>query len=122
VANGPAATTLDELSYAYEHLRASDGGQDDRPVLIVTSAYHTRRAAVYWSIVSSGSPRAVVHGGWEDPFDPSRWWTNQRWINIVVREYLGLANYLADFPLSRRPAQGADPAPVSASAPVGPRS
>jgi hypothetical protein len=34
-----------------------------------------------------------------DPFDSERWWHERSFVLAVVREYLGLINYYAGFPI-----------------------
>jgi uncharacterized SAM-binding protein YcdF (DUF218 family) len=60
-------------------------------VIIVTSLEHTRRVKAIWRKLGS-SPKAIVHGSPEDPFDADHWWRNTRDSLYVVREYLGLLN------------------------------
>ncbi|MDH3444535.1 MAG: YdcF family protein [Deltaproteobacteria bacterium] len=89
-----AADTREELHVVSESL-----GMEYAPVILVTSKYHTRRTRVTWQHVSGGHSRAVVRPAGNDPFDPTRWWRERRFVLPVVREYLGLINYYAGFPV-----------------------
>jgi uncharacterized SAM-binding protein YcdF (DUF218 family) len=70
------------------------------PVILVTSKYHTRRTRLTWHYVTGGRSQAIVRAASGDPFDPSRWWQERRFVLSVVREYLGLANYYMGFPVA----------------------
>jgi hypothetical protein len=74
---------------------------ENRPVILVTSKYHTRRARLTWNYVTNGRSRAIVRIASQDPFDPTRWWREPRFVLAVVREYLGLVNYYAGFPVGQ---------------------
>jgi uncharacterized SAM-binding protein YcdF (DUF218 family) len=86
--------TLEELQAVYGSLRSKDD-----PVILVTSKYHTRRTRLTWGYVTRGHSQAIVRAAERDPFDPERWWLERRFILSVVREYLGLINYYAGFPV-----------------------
>jgi len=89
-----AEGTLEELRAVYRAL-----GSKDAPVILVTSKYHTRRTRLTWHHVTEGRSRGIVRASSQDPFDPSRWWRERRFVLSVVREYLGLINYYAGFPV-----------------------
>jgi len=89
-----AEGTLEELQAVYRAL-----GSKDTPVILVTSKYHTRRVRLTWGYVTHGESAAIVRAAEGDPFDPARWWKERRFILSVVREYLGLINYYAGFPV-----------------------
>jgi uncharacterized SAM-binding protein YcdF (DUF218 family) len=86
--------TLEELRVAYAAMLAKDA-----PVILVTSKYHTRRTRLTWNYVTEGRSKAIVRVASQDPFDPTRWWRERRFVLAVVREYLGLVNYYAWFPV-----------------------
>jgi len=69
-------------------------------VILVTSTFHTRRARLTWKYVTAGRSQAIVRAASGDPFDPDRWWQQRRFALSVVREYLGLINYYAGFPVT----------------------
>ena len=101
----PASAILvpkDEAVGTLEELRAVDRalGSKDAPVILVTSKYHTRRTRLTWHHVTEGRSRGIVRASSQDPFDPSRWWRERRFVLSVVREYLGLINYYAGFPVA----------------------
>jgi uncharacterized SAM-binding protein YcdF (DUF218 family) len=87
--------TLEELQAMYGALRSKDA-----PVILVTSKFHTRRASLTWNYVTQGRSKAIVRAAGQDPFDPARWWGERRFVLAVVREYLGLVNYYAGFPVT----------------------
>jgi len=86
--------TLEELQAAYRGLPFKDA-----PVILVTSKFHTRRTGLTWHYVTEGRSKAIVRAASRDPFDPKRWWQNRRFALYLVREYLGLFNYYAGFPV-----------------------
>jgi uncharacterized SAM-binding protein YcdF (DUF218 family) len=90
-----ATGTLEELQAAYASLE-----QKDAPVILVTSKYHTRRTRLTWHYVTGGRSQAIVRAASGDPFDPERWWQQRSYALSVVREYLGLINYYAGFPVT----------------------
>jgi uncharacterized SAM-binding protein YcdF (DUF218 family) len=69
-------------------------------VILVTSKYHTRRTRLIWQYVTAGRSQAIVRTASGDPFDPDRWWEQRSFALSVVREYLGLVNYYAGFPVT----------------------
>ena len=89
-----AEGTLEELRAVYRAL-----GSKDAPVILVTSKYHTRRTRLTWHHVTGGRSRGIVRASSQNPFDPSHWWRERRFVLSVVREYLGLINYYAGFPV-----------------------
>ena len=89
-----AEGTLEELQAVYRAL-----GSKDATVILVTSQYHTRRTRLTWHHVTEGRSRGIARASSQDPFDPSRWWRERRFVLSVVREYLGLINFYAGFPV-----------------------
>ena len=89
-----AKGTLEELQAVYHALQSKDS-----PVILVTSKYHTHRTRLTWHYVTGGRSEPIVRAASRDPFDPDRWWQTRRYALSVVREYLGLANYYAGFPV-----------------------
>jgi uncharacterized SAM-binding protein YcdF (DUF218 family) len=94
VPNEEAEGTLEELHVVLRALRP-----DNAPVILVTSKYHTRRTRLTWHHVTEGRLQAIVRSASRDPFDPSLWWRERRFVLSVVREYLGLLHYYAGFPI-----------------------
>ena len=68
-------------------------------VILVTSPQHTRRVRALWRVLVGAKQRAIVRAAPEDPFDAASWWRNTRDALSVVREYLGLLNAWAGFPV-----------------------
>jgi len=95
VSKDEAKGTLEELQAVYRAL-----GSKDRPVILVTSKFHTRRTRLTWNYVSKGRSQRIVRATPRDPFDPARWWRERRFVLSVVREYMGLVNYYAGFPVA----------------------
>ena len=91
---GRAEGTLEELQLAFNTI-----GPVTQPVILVSSKFHTRRVSLTWNYVSRGESGSIVRAAEGDPFDPVRWWRERRFILSVVREYLGLINYYAGFPV-----------------------
>ena len=99
-----AEGTLEELQAAYKALAGQRSDISDQrsarmPVILVTSKYHTRRTRLTWHHVTEGRSRGIARASSHDPFDPSRWWRERRFVLSVVREYLGLINYYVGFPV-----------------------
>jgi uncharacterized SAM-binding protein YcdF (DUF218 family) len=95
VPDGEAEGTLEELAIV---VRAVEPGA--KPVILVTSKIHTRRARMTWERVSGGRSRPVVRIARDDPFEPAAWWRERRAALAIVREYLGLLNHWAGFPVA----------------------
>jgi len=95
ISKGRAEGTLEELKLAFKTI-----GPVTQPVILVSSKFHTRRVRLTWGYVTHGESTAIVRAAEGDPFDPARWWRERRFILSVVREYLGLINYYAGFPVA----------------------
>jgi uncharacterized SAM-binding protein YcdF (DUF218 family) len=95
IPDGKGLGTLEELTAAYAGL-----GMNGAPVIFVTSKYHTRRTRLTWQYVSGGRSQPIARAASLDPFDATRWWTKREFALSVVREYLGLLNYYAGFPVT----------------------
>ncbi|MCC7371782.1 MAG: YdcF family protein [Chloroflexi bacterium] len=94
VAQQYACMTADELEIAAGALDAPD-----RPVILVTSKYHSRRVAALWRQVAPDGPRGLLRPAAGDPFSPDSWWRDHRFVIRVAREYVGLVT--ARLPLPR---------------------
>jgi uncharacterized SAM-binding protein YcdF (DUF218 family) len=94
VPEGRAEGTVEELKVVAE---ATAG--DEKPVILVSSKYHTRRVRLTWNHVTDGASTAIVRAASRDPFDPARWWRERRFALSVVREYLGIVHVYAGFPV-----------------------
>ena len=96
---GEAIDTLEELRISAKALKP-----DGAPVILVTSKVHGRRARLTWRYVAGARWRGIIRPARMDPFDPAGWWRQKRFALAVVREYLGLLNYWAGFPVAARAA------------------
>lgn len=65
-------------------------------VLLVTSRFHTRRAARIWRTVHGDRLEIVPVAARQDPFDPDGWWRQGRQVRLVLAEYGGWLFYLRD--------------------------
>jgi len=88
------AGTLGELQAVAHAL-----GPKNRPVILVTSPFHTTRVRLTWEYATGGGSRAIVRAGTGDSFDHLRR-NEQPNVLTVVREYLGVINAYARFPIS----------------------
>jgi len=68
-------------------------------VIIVTSPQHTRRVRALWRRLVGDTPKAIVRGAFQDPFDEDHWWGNTRDTYSVVRELMGLMNAWVGLPV-----------------------
>jgi len=68
-------------------------------VIIVTSKPHTRRVRLIWHKRVGNDPRLIIRYVSDDPFDAAHWWRKTSDALDVVREWLGIANAWAGFPL-----------------------
>ncbi len=88
----PVASTRDEA----EVLLAHSQKQQLNSILVVTSAYHSRRALRTFRQAFAGSPVLVgmraVKPGWQTP-RPAVWWLQARGWEMVAGEYFKLAYY-----------------------------
>ncbi len=62
-------------------------------LIVVTSKYHTRRAAHIWRNQTSGEFSITTAPARHDPFDPEGWWGSGRQIRWVLAEYGGWLFY-----------------------------
>jgi uncharacterized SAM-binding protein YcdF (DUF218 family) len=87
--------TADEVRAVAWELQAKGGGR----VILITSKYHTRRVKVLWHALVRLRPEAIVRYASDDPFEPGRWWRNTADALSVSREWFGLLNAWAGFPV-----------------------
>lgn len=92
---GRNVNTADEVRTVARELQAAGG---DR-VILVTSKYHARRVRVFWHTLVGPRPEAIVRYAPDDPFEPRRWWRNTADAMAVSREWFGLLNAWAGFPV-----------------------
>lgn len=95
--NATENTEQEELGVLQELRRV--GG--DR-VILVTSKYHTRRVRLVWHNLAGNSPRAIVRGASDQPFDADHWWRNADDVKVVGHEFFGLLNTWAGYPIRQR--------------------
>lgn len=95
---GEARWTGDELRLLARWL-----GSGAAPVIVVTSKVHTRRTSLIWQALTGGQPRGIVRGARQDPFDPEGWWHDHRFVLAVLREALGLVNFVIRAPTPLEP-------------------
>ena len=87
--------TLQEVDEIARKMRS----EGKTSVIIVTSPEHTRRVKTIWRRRIGESPEAIVHAAPQDPFDKDHWWRNTRDTFSVAREFMGLMNAWAGFPV-----------------------
>jgi uncharacterized SAM-binding protein YcdF (DUF218 family) len=95
---GANQNTADEMRTIARELKASGG---DR-VIIITSGYHTRRVRVLWRTLAGKNAEAIVRYARDDPFDSAHWWRRTGDAMAVTREWFGLLNAWAGFPMKSR--------------------
>lgn len=92
IVSGPAAGTFEETML----VRGFAVSHNLKHLLIVTSAYHSRRAL--WSLRRAASGTGIVTGvdspppGWQTP-SPSNWWLHRFGWTVVAGEYIKLSYY-----------------------------
>ena len=94
---GRATATRDELAQVYAAVKPAG-----RPVILVTTKVHSRRAALIWQRVARDGSPGISHPTRYDPFDPSRWWRSRDMLLQVNRELPSLVNELLAYPLRDR--------------------
>jgi uncharacterized SAM-binding protein YcdF (DUF218 family) len=93
---GATQNTADEVRAVARELKETGG---DR-VIVVTSKYHSRRVKVLWRALIGDRPGLIVRYTPNDPYEPARWWHNAEDMRSVWREWFGLLNAWAGFPVS----------------------
>ncbi len=69
-------------------------GRDFKSVILVTSPYHTRRAArVFRKVFSRDGIKIMIHPVEKSEFNPDRWWTRHEDTGLVVWEYVAFVLY-----------------------------
>jgi uncharacterized SAM-binding protein YcdF (DUF218 family) len=91
----PAANTEEEVDEIARDCRRDDA----HAVIIVTSKPHTRRVRLIWHKRVGNDPRLIIRYVSDDSFDAAHWWRKTSDALDVVREWLGIANAWAGFPL-----------------------
>lgn len=93
----PVSNTADEVDAIAAELERAGAAK----AIVVTTKAHTRRVQVIWRKRVGKKPRAIIRYSSADDFDAERWWRRTGDALDVVREWLGLANAWAGFPLKR---------------------
>lgn len=68
-------------------------------VILITSDYHTRRVRTLWRVLAGDKPPAIVRYTSEEAFDAAHWWRDTADAWAVSREWFGLLNAWARFPV-----------------------
>ncbi len=92
---GRTQNTAEEVRVIARELKARGG---DR-VILITSKYHARRVKFIWQKLVGHHPDAIIRYTPDDPFTPDRWWQNTEDAMSVSREWFGLLNAWAGFPV-----------------------
>jgi uncharacterized SAM-binding protein YcdF (DUF218 family) len=69
-------------------------------VILITSTYHTRRVRMLWRTLVGNRPAAIVRYTRDESFDPAHWWSDTADVWSVSREWFGLLNAWAGFPVA----------------------
>jgi uncharacterized SAM-binding protein YcdF (DUF218 family) len=94
--------TLQELEVAFDYAR----GQGFRRIIIVSSAFHTRRIRLIWRTRFQRELPAVIRTTRYEVVDPTRWWRSRRSIEDVTHEIAAIAHFFLGSPIptfDRRP-------------------
>jgi uncharacterized SAM-binding protein YcdF (DUF218 family) len=86
----PAGSTFSEAQVVL----ADAARHGYRSLLIVTSQYHTRRAARIYRHLAGGRVTILVRGARDDEFQPDAWWRDRPSTRRVVIEFLKLLTFL----------------------------
>jgi uncharacterized SAM-binding protein YcdF (DUF218 family) len=93
--DGKTQNTAEEVQAVAKELYASGGER----VILVTSKYHARRVKYVWRRLVGSRPEAIIRYTSNDPFQPTEWWRNTTDAMSVSREWFGLLNAWAGFPI-----------------------
>jgi len=89
--------TLDEEKAILHYAGASRA-----PLILVTSKYHARRVRVLWDFAGGKNTPLIVRYTAQEPYDAARWWTNTGDALATFREFFGILNARAGFPIAPR--------------------
>ena len=78
--------------------RAAAEAHADR-IILITSSYHTHRVRTLWRMLTNGTPEAIVRYTPDEGFDAAHWWRDTADAWAVSREWFGLLNAWARFPV-----------------------
>ncbi len=95
VVRGEASNTLEELREAANSL-----GRTSKPIILVTSGYHGRRALLTWRRISDVPAIIRLQRQADRELnDPDHWWESRWAATAVLHEYLALVNLNLGSPL-----------------------
>jgi uncharacterized SAM-binding protein YcdF (DUF218 family) len=95
VLTGRNNNTAEEVRTIARALGESDGER----VILITSSYHTRRVRALWRGEAGQRQEAVVRFAPGEAFDADHWWRDTADAWSVSREWFGLLNAWAGFPI-----------------------
>jgi uncharacterized SAM-binding protein YcdF (DUF218 family) len=78
--------------------RAAAEAHVDR-IILITSSYHSRRVRALWRTVNGGRVEGIVRYTPDEAFDAAHWWRDTADAWAVSREWFGLVNARAGFPI-----------------------
>lgn len=90
VVDRSAPSTFSEAKQLLRHAR--EHGYDS--ILLVTSKYHTKRAAWIYRYLAGDSVRIISRPAREDTYDPDAWWHNRSATRRVLVEFQKLLVFL----------------------------
>ena len=93
---GSTVNTAEEIRAVARRL-AETGGER---AIVVTSQYHTRRVRILWHSLVGAQPQLIVRYTPGDEFQASTWYRTSADMRAVWREWFGLLNAWAGFPVS----------------------
>jgi uncharacterized SAM-binding protein YcdF (DUF218 family) len=106
VVDRPAGSTFSEAELVLEYVLA----RGDHSILLVTSKYHSRRAARIYRHLAAGRVHVITCPARDDDFRADGWWHDRASIRRVVIEYQKLLTFLL-FDRWRLLPVGAEPTP-----------
>ena len=98
VLTGRNNNTAEEVRTIARALSESGGER----VILITSSYHTRRVKALWRALVGNrleAPEAVIRFAPDEAFDADHWWRDTADAWSVSREWFGLLNAWAGFPV-----------------------
>jgi uncharacterized SAM-binding protein YcdF (DUF218 family) len=78
--------------------RAAAEAHADR-IILITSSYHTHRVRTLWRMVNGEAVEPIVRYTPDEAFDAAHWWRDTADAWAVSREWFGLLNAWARFPV-----------------------
>jgi len=90
-----ARNTVEEVLSVARKLKQTGAAR----VILVTSKPHTRRVKATWRALAGDALQAEVRSAADDPYRAERWWRNTEDALAVSREFFGLLNVWAGFPV-----------------------